>query len=178
MDDLERRLRELDFIKPGESVESIKDYSKLYSWNGGWDEYHGRGGQVYWWLVDVNFSGGKKRTYVMKCPHDTFGDGIRYFVESRVDLSRKFRENGIGVPRIEKYDNGTMVHEYVIGLMFDEAVRKNPGKKELYMSKRVEITSRIKSLGYSLRDEDHDGNYIVTSDDDVILIDLDAAPIV
>ncbi len=173
MKELEKRFIELDFIKPYEKVRSITDYSKNCSWKPeNSDEYHGWSGQVLWWLIDLNLENGNRR-YIMKCPWDTFGSGIEYFVDNRVELSRKLMEAGVNVPIIKKYDKGTMVHEYVEGMELGKAVKKYPEKKELYESKRNEIVSKIKDMGYTLLTEDTDSNYIVTPRDEVFLIDLD-----
>ncbi len=174
MKDVEKRLRELEFIKPDESVMMVRYCDEKCNWKPGYShEYHGWSGQVIWFLADVYFVDENRRRYIMKCPIDTFGsEAIRHFVDTRVRLSRELREAGVSVPLMKKYDNGTIVYEFIKGQTLSEAIKNHSDKEGLYRAQRMEIAAKIRAMGYSMPD-DHDKNYIVTPDDEVFLIDLD-----
>jgi len=158
----EERLKSIEFLANNEMVTGV---------NVG---QYKMGGQVYWWPIEIELDSGERRKYVMKAPHDTFGDAITLFVEGRVRISKMLRETGIPTPRTGLYDKGTFIQEYVEGVPLDISLKSvTLNQRESLLEQKKKIIDRCeKELGLTFMDN-HDGNFIVDNSGRVNLIDLD-----
>lgn len=161
-----QRLRKIGFLADDEVVVGVEDDSQNYT----------KSGQVFWWKLSIELQNGTRRTYVLKCPYDTFGDGIASFVSERAQRSQTLRDAGVKAPRIGVYERGTFIHEYVEGNELGEALRHaTPGQRESLLRQRADIVKKCEELGLVLMD-DHLGNFIVNPEGEVVLLDLDLNP--
>lgn len=158
-----QKLRRLGFLSDDEVLIGVRDNIDLYR----------KSGQVFWWTVQVILTTGEERTYVLKAPYDTFGDGITAFVQERAGYSELLRNAGVRVPRIKQYDRGTLIHEWEEGVDLSAALESAiPQQKESFIRQRDEIVRKCEELGLTLMDN-HNGNFIVNGDGRVTLVDLD-----
>jgi|GEM_PF-4937882 len=184
----EKRLREIGFIARDESVETITE--------GPWT----KDGMYYVSIVSVNLIGGERKEFVLKAPWDvlsdtdpgmkTWGEGSRLIsqhVDRIVEWSRKIRQLGQYCPRIEKYDDGTLIQENVIGRDLQLALNTlSPREGASYVARCDEILREIETklgLKHVTRVYVDSANvqigkdFILSSDGKVILVNLNFVPI-
>jgi len=142
----EERLREVGLIGPKDRVERIKE--------GPWN----REGAYYISILQVDLSSGERKEYVLKSPWEvsletkqgkTPGKGsdlITRHVDRMVKLSRSIRELGNYAVRIEKYDDGTMIQENIVGRDLNLALQSmSSAEARAILARCQEIVENIES---------------------------------
>ncbi len=151
----EKKLREIGFLEPYEEVEKIE----MGEWK--------LSGQHYICVVKVYLSNNVVKKFILKCPWDVFGsDAVRAWVDRRVRLSKLIRQAGGNVPRTEKYDDGTLIQEFIEGV---EIGRVGEEKYKSALERELKIYEK---LGLSYADSTL-SNFILTPEGKVYCVDLD-----
>lgn len=158
----EGKLKELHFLPANEKVVGVNIGQYRTS------------GQVYWWPVEIELDSGYVRKYIMKAPHDTFGDNIPLFNQRRVRYSEMLRNASIPVPKSGIYDEGTLVQEFVEGTPLDVSLKSaTPEQKQSLLLQKREVAEKCRELGLILMDDGNTANFIVNEEGRVTLVDLD-----